>query len=184
MKLLPIRGSSSEGWVDTSLPPGVVGYAVFRQTVPGRADQEAVVPLTSESNQAADLVYDDVQFTTSIAFLNPSDQPVTVSIATYTASGIPNGSAQVMLAPRSKQAVELKNLPGLEGIAGNRGWAAFSVSNGAVSVLCLRFGGQAFTSIQRLAGESACILKRQLWQVDARNIWPGSLTSTHRETIV
>ena len=140
-------GSSSEGWVDTSLPPGVVGYAVFRQTVPGRADQEAVVPLTPESNQAADLVYDDIQFTTSVAFLNPSDQQVTVTISTFTASGVPNGSTQVMLLPRSKQAVELKNLPGLESIAGNRGWAAFSVSNGAVSVLGLRFGGQAFTSI-------------------------------------
>src|SRR5262249_12861181 len=55
-------GSTIEGWVQTALPPGVEGYAVFRQSVPGRADQEAVVPLTSESNQHADLIYDDGSF--------------------------------------------------------------------------------------------------------------------------
>jgi hypothetical protein len=115
--------------------------------VAGRFDQEAVAPLTSESNQAADLVYDDVAFTTSVAFTNPSDQAVTVSITAHASNGSQIGAASVALAPQSKQAVTLKNLPGMLGVAGNRGWATFSVPNGAVSVLGLRFGGEAFTSI-------------------------------------
>jgi len=139
--------NQSQGWVDATLPPGVAGYAVFRQSVQGRADQEAVVPLTSESNQIADLVYDDTQFTTGVAFLNPSDQTATVTITAYAASGAQIGTSQVLLAPHFKQSAVLKNLAGLGAIAGNRGWASFAVSNGAVSVLGLRFGGEAFTSI-------------------------------------
>jgi hypothetical protein len=130
-----------------SLPPGVTGYTVFRQVIAGRSDQEAVVPLTSETNQIADLIYDDTAFVTSVAFLNPSDQPATVTITVYSANGAQIGSTQVALAPQSKVATILKDLPGLSGIAGNRGWANFSVPNGAVSVLGLRFGGEAFTSI-------------------------------------
>ncbi len=139
--------SSTEGWANAILPPGVTGYAVFRQSVTGRFDQEAVVPLTSESNQIADLIYDDVNFTTSVAFANPSNQTVVVSIAGYAANGAQIASDSVTLTPQTKQAVVLKTLPGMQAIAGNRGWANFSVPNGAISVLGLRFGVEAFTSI-------------------------------------
>ncbi len=140
-------GDLTEGWAEVALPTGVAGYAVFRQSVPGRADQEAAVPLTPETSLTADLTYDDIQFTTSVAFLNPSAQPETVTINTFDASGAPNGSTQTVLPSRGKVATILKNLPGLSGIAGNRGRAVFSVASGAVSVLGLRFGGSAFTSI-------------------------------------
>src|SRR6185369_15248681 len=126
---------------------GVTGYAVFRQSVVGRADQEAVVPLTSEFSQKADLVYDDSLFTTAVAFLNPSDQAVTVTITVYSANGSQIGTAQVALAAHSKTSTILKNLPGLSTLAGNFGWATFSAPNGDLSVLGLRFGGQPFTSI-------------------------------------
>jgi hypothetical protein len=143
----PNADSLTQGWAEVILAPGVVGYAVFRQSVQGRADQEAVVPLTSESNQTADLVYDDTSLTTSVAFVNPGNQQATVTIAIRDADGSQAGSTQVLLPPRSRQAATLKNLPGLAGAAGHRGWANFSVVNGAVSVLGLRFGAEAFTSI-------------------------------------
>jgi hypothetical protein len=143
----PNSGTHAQGWVQVSLPPGVTGNAVFRQVIAGREDQEAVVPLTSESSQAADLVYDDTAFVTSVAFLNPSDQQTTVTITVYSANGAQIGTTQVVLAPQSKVATILKDLPGLSGMASNRGWVAFSVPNGDVSVLGLRFGGEAFTSI-------------------------------------
>jgi hypothetical protein len=136
-----------DGWVEATLPPGVSGYAVFRQTVAGRPDQEAVVPLTSESAQTADLVYDDIFFTTAVALLNPSDQQTTVSITVFSANGVQIGFAQIPLAPHTKVAPLLKDVPGLSSISGNRGWATFSVPNGDVSLLGLRFGGSAFTSI-------------------------------------
>jgi hypothetical protein len=37
------------GWVEAMVPVGVIGYGVFRQSVQGRGDQEAVVPLTPVS---------------------------------------------------------------------------------------------------------------------------------------
>src|SRR5579863_7893675 len=52
-----VAGPSGEGWVEASLPTGVVGYAVFRQSVLGRADQEAVVPLAPESSSTAGLIF-------------------------------------------------------------------------------------------------------------------------------
>jgi len=140
-------GTQFEGWAEVSLPPGVVGYAVFRQVIAGRANQEAVVLLTPESSQTADFSYDDILLTTSVAFLNPSNQQVTLTITVYDINGAQVGITQVVLPPRSKQSAVLKNLPGLFGMFGNRGRALFSVPNGAISVLALRFGGEAFTLI-------------------------------------
>jgi hypothetical protein len=140
-------GNLAEGWAEASLPPGVTGYAVFRQSVPGRADQEAVVLLTPESSQTADLVYDNVNFTTAIAVLNPTFQQVTLTIVLYGTDGSQLGTGQLVLAPRSKQAAKLTDLPGLEGAAGKRGRATFLAPNGALSVIGLRAGNQAFTSI-------------------------------------
>ncbi|MGC4050103.1 MAG: hypothetical protein QM757_12025 [Paludibaculum sp.] len=41
----------------------------------------------------------------------------------------------------------MRDLPGLNGMVGKRGLAKFSVPAGGLSVLGLRFGGEAFTSI-------------------------------------
>jgi len=140
-------GTLGEGWAEATLPPGVTGYAVFRQVIAGRANQEAVVPLTLESKLSADLIYDDVLFTTSVAFLNPSGQQTTVTITVFNENGTQIGSALVVLPARSKVSTRLKDLNGLSGMAGNRGWASFTVSSGAVSMIGLRFGPEAFTSI-------------------------------------
>jgi hypothetical protein len=141
----PNSGAPGQGWVEAGFAPGVTGYGVYRQVIPGREKQEAVVPLTSESSLTADLIYDEIVSTTSVALLNPSDQQVIVTITAYSVNGAQVGSTQVTLSPQSKVATTLKTLLG--GIVGNRGWATFSVSNGAVSVLGMRFLGEAFTSI-------------------------------------
>jgi hypothetical protein len=136
------------GWAEAALPPGVIGHAVFRQMVAGRATQEAVVPLIPESNATARMIYDDTGvFTTAAAFLNPGSQPVLVNIAVYSVDGAEIALLQLPLQPRAKRAEILRNLPGLEGIAGKRGRIIFSVPNGAVSVLGIRFAQAAFTSI-------------------------------------
>ncbi|QOY86241.1 hypothetical protein [Paludibaculum fermentans] len=44
-------------------------------------------------------------------------------------------------------AINLKALPGLSGVAGARGRGRISTQGTAISVLGLRFGTQAFTSI-------------------------------------
>lgn len=136
-----------QGWAELALPDGVIGYGVFRQSVEGRAAQEAVVPLITETSRAADLTFDDSGFTTAVALANPSEETVTVTVAVYGTGGALIGSSPVTLGPRAKTSVVLRDLPGLSGVAGTKGWAAISVANGAVSALGLRFGAEAFTSI-------------------------------------
>jgi hypothetical protein len=144
---VPNSGPLNQGYVAVSLPAGVTGYGVFRQSVPGIADQEGVVPLSSTSSTATTLIWDDTFYTTSVAIVNPSSVFATVSIIVRDAAGATIGGASISLAPKNKTALILRTLPGLGGMAGNRGSADFTVSSGNVAVLGLRFNGAAFTSI-------------------------------------
>src|SRR5262245_52814694 len=42
-------GSLTQGWAEVSLPLGVMGYALYRWSVSGRDDQEALVPFSSRT---------------------------------------------------------------------------------------------------------------------------------------
>jgi protocatechuate 3,4-dioxygenase beta subunit len=137
----------TQGWVEANLPEGVLGYAVFRQTVSGRADQEAVVPLAPETATSVQLVFDDVNFTTGIAIVNPLTQQTVLTITAYSATGTQLGTGQVTLSSRSKTAITLREVSGLAGVAGNRGWLSIATTTGTVAALGLRFGSAAFTSI-------------------------------------
>ncbi len=140
-------GALSQGYVTAQLPPGVEGYGVFRQSVPGIPDQEAVVPLSLASYLTETLIFDDTSYITAVALANPSSVPETVTVTVVDASGNPIGTATVILQPLTQNAVVMRNLPGLGGMAGQRGAATFTVNNGNVAVLGLRFNGAAFTSI-------------------------------------
>jgi hypothetical protein len=143
----PNSGSLQEGWAEATLPAGVTGYGIFRQSIQGRADQEAVVPLSEDSRQSANMVWDDTAFTTAIAAVNPKDQAVVVTLTAYAADGTQLGSSALTLGARARDAFVLRNLPGLAGVTAKRGLVRISVPSGAVSALGLRFGQEAFTSI-------------------------------------
>ena len=138
---------SMEGWVDISLPPGVIGYGVSRLVNAGHPDQESLIPFAPETSQAAEFTYDDIQFTTAVALLNPSDQQTTVTIIAFGDDGDQVGTTQLALNPHSKSASVLAAYAGMAGIVGKQGRVVVSVPNGAVSVLALRFGGAGFTNI-------------------------------------
>jgi hypothetical protein len=141
------QGSLSQGYVMVSLPAGVSAYGVFRQSVPGIADQEAVVPLDNLTDTSNTLIWDDTSHTTAVSIVNPSSAAVTVNITVRDGTGAQIGTASVQLAAGAKSASILRDLPGLSGMAGKMGQADFTVSSGNVAVLGLRFGGSAFTSI-------------------------------------
>jgi hypothetical protein len=143
----PDVGGLAQGYVSVPLPQGVIGYGVFRQSAPGRSDQEAVVPLASASASGNTLIWDDTNYTTAVAIVNPSTTNTLVSVTVRDSSGTVIGTSSVPLAAGNKTAAALRSLPGLAGIVGNRGSAEFSVTSGSVAVLGLRFGGSAFTSI-------------------------------------
>ena len=143
----PNVGNLNQGYVTASLPGGVIGYGVFRQSVQGVPDQEAVVPLASSTSTSSTLSWDDTAYTTAVAIANPSVAPVTVSITVWNSSGAVSGTSSIPLAAGAKTEATLRSIPGLSGVVGNRGSAQFTVSSGSVAVLGLRFNGAAFTSI-------------------------------------
>jgi len=145
---LPNTGPLTQGYATFSLPPGVTGYAVFRQSVDGRPDQEAVVPLSSASSTTSRLLWDDMNLTTAVAIVNlsPADNIVTVTARDAQGRSLGN-PARVMIPANGRVAMALRDLPGLGSTVGNRGTAEFTVTTGNVAVLGLRFRLSSFTSI-------------------------------------
>ena len=142
----PNAGSLVQGYAAFALPSGVFGYGVFRASVAGQPDQEAVVPLSDAGAVSSTLTWDETSFTTSVAIVNPSATAANVAVTVWDENGNTIGTASVALPPYNKTATELRTLPGLAGMLGKRGSAQFKVSAGNVAVLGLRFG-QSFTSI-------------------------------------
>jgi hypothetical protein len=143
----PNSGPLVQGYASVALPEGVTGYGVFRQSVPGTPDQEAVVPLTNAASSSASLTFDDTNFITAVGIVNPSSLGATVTVTAKNATGGALGTATIPLPAKTKTAVSLRSLTGLSGIANNRGSVTFTVTTGSVAVLGLRFFGSAFTSI-------------------------------------
>jgi hypothetical protein len=144
---VPNSGPLRQGYVSASLPDGVTGYGVFRATTEGRGDQEAVVPLSGASATTCTLIWDDTDFVTAVAIVNPGAAANNISVTIRDEAGEVIGRSTIPLAARSKTAAELRTLPGLSGMPGRRGSADFTADTGSVAVLGLRFGGAAFTSI-------------------------------------
>jgi hypothetical protein len=140
-------GALNQGYASFALPAGVTGYGVFRQSSAGRADQEAVVGFKSATSTSNSLTWDDTNFTTSVAIVNPSSQAVTVTITVWDSSGNLVGTSTQSLPAGSKIENAMRGFLGLAGMANLRGSALFTVPSGNVSVLGLRFGASAFTSI-------------------------------------
>ena len=147
LEALNVGDASTEGWVDISLPPGVMGYGVLRLVTDGRANQETLIPFVPETSRTAEFSYDDIQFTTAVAFLNPSGQQTSVTVTAFGDDGDQVGSAQFVLAPHAKSANILTAYTGMAAVLGKRGRVVVSVPHGAVSVLALRFGGAGFPGI-------------------------------------
>jgi hypothetical protein len=147
LEALNVGDASIEGWVDISLPPGVIGYGVSRLVTDGPANQETLIPFVPETSQTAEFTYDDSHFTTAVAFLNPSDQQTTVTVIAFGDDGDQVGSTQFVLPPHAKVASILRAYTGMAGVFGKQGRVIASVPNGAVSVLALRFGGAGFPGI-------------------------------------
>jgi len=147
----PNTGDLTQGYAAFTLPSGVFGYGVFRQSVPGQSDQEAVVPLSDSRATSNTLTWDETTMVTAVAVVNPSSTASTVAVTLWDENGNTIGTSSIDLPPNSKTATTLRSLPGLSGMVGKRGSAQFSVSAGNVAVLGLRFDGAAFTSIPTMS---------------------------------
>ena len=139
----------TQGYASFIPPPGIIGYGVFRQTlppVPPEPAQEAVVPFSSANTTTSTLIWDDRLSVTAVAIANPSSTPVNVTVTVTNFDGSQIGTVVLpTLAANSHTAFLLHDV--VNGIPGNRGTAVFSVTSGNIAVLGLRATGIALTSI-------------------------------------
>ena len=142
-------GSLTQGWATFDLPTGVSGYGVFRQSVPGKADQEAVVPFASSTGTKSLLTFDESNFTTAVAIWYNGSSNGAVTLTARDESGNTVGTAVLTMTPGTKQAFAITDR--IPAISGKRGSVIVSTAAGSVAVLGLRFGGSAFTSIPPVA---------------------------------
>lgn len=143
-------GSSlTSGWATFDAPAGVTGYGVFRQSVAGKGDQEAVVPFASSTGTKALLTFDESAYTTGIAIWYNGASNATVTLTAKDESGNALGAGTLMMTPGTKQSFAVTDK--IAAISGHRGSLVVSTSTGSVAVLGLRFGGSAFTSIPATA---------------------------------
>jgi hypothetical protein len=136
-----------QGYVSVTVPVGVTGYGVFRQSVPGIPDQEAVVPLSLTGGNIP-MVFDETKYIFGISIVNPNNQSTTVTVTATDSTGTVIATSSPIVIPGFNKKVDaLRNLPGLSGIVGKQGTVRFTATGSNVVVLGLRFNGAAFTSI-------------------------------------
>ena len=140
-------GTLTQGYATFNPPTGVTGYGVFRQSVPGRFDQEALAGFKDAMSTTSTFTFDDTTYTTALSFANPGASAITATVTAWDNTGTLLGTGTVNLNPAHKSALSMRTISGLSGIAGQRGSAQVTVNSGNVAVLALRFSGSAFTSI-------------------------------------
>jgi hypothetical protein len=140
----------AQGWalLSQSTNDSVGGMAIFRQSVLGRPDQEAVVPIVNQFENHFVLLYDNTAFTTAIALANPTLNSVVIPVNIRNQSGQIIDQRTTSLGPYSHTAFTLPDT--WISTAGQRGAIEFQTSGFGVGALGLRFSGAAFTSFHVL----------------------------------
>lgn len=142
-------GPTTQGWALIDLPDGVIGHGVFRQRVPGRIDQEAVVMLSRTDSKLERIVYDQTAgLDTALVLLNTSNIDALVVVRIRDENGALLATLNRTLQPRQRTTIDFRTEPVLGIVQGKRGLAEFEVGGASVAVLALRFDDAgAFTSV-------------------------------------
>lgn len=142
-------GPLTQGWALIDMPEGVTGNAVFRQRVPGRADQEAVVMLSRTDSSSERFIYDQTPGTgTSLVLLNTSNTVGIITLRARLENGTLAPTVSRTLQPRTRTSIDFRTEPALAMVQGHRGLVEVDTGGATFAVLALRFDdGGAFTSI-------------------------------------
>ncbi len=140
----------TQGWALLSQTTNdtVGGLAVFRQSIPGRPDQEAVVPIVSQFDNHFVLLFDNTAFATGIAVANPTTNSVIIPVTIRNQAGQVIDQRTITLGSYSHSAFVLADI--WPATSGRRGTIEFQTSGFGVGALGLRFNGSAFTSFHVL----------------------------------
>src|SRR6476469_2948858 len=145
-----LASNLTQGWalLSQSTNDSVGGMAIFRQSVFGRPDQEAVVPIVSQFDNHFVLLFDNTAFTTAIALANPTTNRVDIPVNIRNQAGQIIDRRTVTLGSYNHTAFTLPDT--WSSTAGRRGAIEFQTSGFGVGALGLRFNGSAFTSFHVL----------------------------------
>ena len=147
--------ATSSGWVyiqKENDEDAVSGFCVFRQKLPGRPDFEAVVPIVSQFDRRAVLLYDNTNsFVTAAAFANPSPSRTNVTFTVRAEDGQVLERRTMALDPYTHTAGTVPAT--FSSTAGRRGSIEFVTSGSfGVGAIGLRFNPSgAFTSFHVLS---------------------------------
>ncbi len=140
-------GELTQGWAEVLSNQKVSGFAIFQQRVPGRADQEAAVPINAGTPLTFFLPFDNTaDFVTTLALANISPTANGAINVVYTSdSGSVLATTTLTLPSNGHTAFALTDVPA---IRGQRGVGRFTITSGDFSALGLRFTGDALTSFR------------------------------------
>jgi hypothetical protein len=155
---LPVNGSVviettgttpalSQGWARVTTTNYITGNAIFRQTVAGRPDFEASMPLIVYVEDTDYLLpFDHITSSTSVAVLNPlTYTTITISVTFRDEQGNQLYADSFTLGPLAHTSFSLaQRYPQTQG---HRGVVEIATTDLALNVLGLRFGAASFTSI-------------------------------------
>jgi hypothetical protein len=148
------QGTSSSlasGWalLSQSTNDSVGSFAIFRQSIPGRQPQEAVVPTVNQFETHFVLPFDDTgTLVTGIALANPTLNSVVIPVAIRNEAGQIIDTETLNLGPYSHTAFALPDV--WASTVDIRGAIEFLTTGFGVGALGLRFNGAAFTSLNVL----------------------------------
>jgi len=141
-----LGGVTNLGWAQLSAPPAVSGIEVFRQTNPGKSEQQATIPISQTNSASFFLPFDNTGNTTSIALANPDPSTSATINVTFRYTDGTSNTGQLILPARNYNANLLASL--FPVTAGKAGVAEFT-SNVPIAVVEVRFNPtQAFTSLR------------------------------------
>jgi hypothetical protein len=155
---LPVNGSVvietagtaanlSQGWARVTTTNKITGNAIFRQSVPGRPDFEASMPIiVYVENSDYLLPFDHITSSTGVAIANPlSFETISISVTFWDEQGIQLLTDTFTLGPLAHTAFSLSQR--YPQSAGHRGVVELATTSLAMNVLGLRFGDASFTSL-------------------------------------
>jgi hypothetical protein len=134
------------GWAVLQAPRAVSGLEVFRQTNPGKSEQQATIPISQTNLRHFFLPFDNAANTTSITLANPeAATPAAIGVTFRFVDGT-TSTSQLSLPPRNYGA---SALAGLFPATANKAGVAEFTSNIPIAVVEVRFNPtQAFTSLR------------------------------------
>lgn len=142
---------TKSGWASMEYTGGRIGgYAIFRQSITGRATFEALTPVSAYDDYKFYMSFDNIQgFVTAIALVNPASNLTShVTISARDLDGNPVGSTTITLPPHGHAAFVLSDL--LPFLANRLGTLYVQSDINRLSAIGIRLnglGGFAFTSV-------------------------------------